>query len=375
MTQLPPAPVTIVCSKCGLHKALSEFYRRKDNKTGLYNRCISCVRTSEKKRRADNRETRNKRAREYLKNNVAAGLLGHARRRAEDAGVPFCLKAEDIHVPEFCPVLGIRLERNGQRGPRHSSPTLDRFVPSRGYVVGNVHVISHLANSIKNSATPEQIMAVAKWAERTAKEQAMSPREIIKSLNVPVVGITGKKLSGKSTFAKCLGESFEWHIRLAFADPIRSMSLAIFGSAYETQEDKSAHDAYWAEKLGDGWSTGRHVLQRLGTDIGRKMIHENIWIWSMERRLLALVDRLKDPNHPKPVITIEDCRFANECEMVKEMGGTIVRLVNTAGAPNNDSHESESGVPDSLVDHEYEIASAEDVKRIANAFAFCMLRS
>lgn len=66
----------------------------------------------------------------------------------------------DVVIPLFCPWLGISLRRN-QGHVGDDSPTLDRLVPKRGYVKGNVIVISALANRIKNSGAVEQIRAVA----------------------------------------------------------------------------------------------------------------------------------------------------------------------------------------------------------------------
>jgi hypothetical protein len=96
-------------------------------------------------------------------------LIRSARYRAAAKKIPFALTPEHIHIPSVCPALGMPLEFG--RGAAHdNSPTLDRFDPSLGYVPGNVHVISHLANRIKNSSTVEQIEAVAHWMRAVAQE-------------------------------------------------------------------------------------------------------------------------------------------------------------------------------------------------------------
>lgn len=46
------------------------------------------------------------------------------------------------------------------------SPTLDRIVPEKGYVLGNIAVISHKANAIKQNATAEEILRVAIWLKQ-----------------------------------------------------------------------------------------------------------------------------------------------------------------------------------------------------------------
>ena len=90
-------------------------------------------------------------------------LLTGAKKRASRRGVPFDLTVDSLPpVPEYCPVLGIRLERGIGR-PQPNSPALDCIVPSLGYVVGNVHWISQRANIIKTDATAEELMKVATY--------------------------------------------------------------------------------------------------------------------------------------------------------------------------------------------------------------------
>ncbi len=92
-------------------------------------------------------------------------MLRSARRRAKVAGVPFSITADDVHIPEVCPVLGIVLKR-GTGKPDDCSPTLDRRIPRLGYVPGNVAVISSRANRIKTDATLAELDAVAAWLRK-----------------------------------------------------------------------------------------------------------------------------------------------------------------------------------------------------------------
>ncbi len=95
-------------------------------------------------------------------NRPAKKMFTHAKSRAKLCGVPFDLIPEDISIPATCPVLGIPLSRGA--GKLHDgSPTLDRFIPELGYVRGNVCVVSHRANRIKNDASLLELEAVAKW--------------------------------------------------------------------------------------------------------------------------------------------------------------------------------------------------------------------
>lgn len=100
----------------------------------------------------ENRDRQNSRLVPYM--------LSRCKYRARKAGVPFDITVADITVPQSCPVLGIELTRGKGSGFHAASPSLDRIVPLRGYVRGNVRVISARANLLKNNATVSEIEAV-----------------------------------------------------------------------------------------------------------------------------------------------------------------------------------------------------------------------
>lgn len=95
-------------------------------------------------------------------------MFRRAKARAKDRGIEFSLTLEDIVIPEFCPILGTELSaHSGKSGGLPDSPALDRIDNSKGYVKGNVMVMSHLANMMKSSATTEQMILFAKWVIKT----------------------------------------------------------------------------------------------------------------------------------------------------------------------------------------------------------------
>jgi hypothetical protein len=113
------------------------------------------------------RENNPDRVKEYGKEHQKSGraLLNRARARAWKKGLPFNLVLNDIVVPEFCPVLGIRLVfGDGHSTP--ASPTVDRLKPELGYVRGNIQVMSHRANTIKSNASAEEVEKVAAWMRK-----------------------------------------------------------------------------------------------------------------------------------------------------------------------------------------------------------------
>lgn len=93
-------------------------------------------------------------------------LLAVKKSQAKKNNILFNLKEEDVVYPDVCPVLGIPLE-HGDGVLGDSSPTIDRINPSLGYTRGNIQVISLLANRMKNSANPEQLLKFADWINKT----------------------------------------------------------------------------------------------------------------------------------------------------------------------------------------------------------------
>ena len=90
----------------------------------------------------------------------------NAKRRAKVKNIPFQIKYEDLlPLPTLCPVLGIPLCYNAKNQHSGCIPSIDRIKPEIGYVKGNVIVMSHRANTIKNNATYEEIARVINWME------------------------------------------------------------------------------------------------------------------------------------------------------------------------------------------------------------------
>jgi hypothetical protein len=134
-------PKGVPCLRCG-----------SDNwaQWGSRLRCIECQRQQ---------------AQDSYRRNISRELWRQAKRRARRDGVEFSILPEHVVVPGLCPALGIPLTvvHHG-RGGRDSSPSLDRIDPTRGYVPGNVAVISARANRAKNDLTCEELAAVLAYA-------------------------------------------------------------------------------------------------------------------------------------------------------------------------------------------------------------------
>ena len=88
-------------------------------------------------------------------------LFIRARNRAASSRIEFSIEKEDIIVPLVCPYLGIEL-KVGHEDSRRASPSLDRIDNSKGYIRGNIEVISQLANSMKAHSTKEELITFSK---------------------------------------------------------------------------------------------------------------------------------------------------------------------------------------------------------------------
>lgn len=87
-----------------------------------------------------------------------------AKNRATENGIDFDIEVSDIVIPNICPILGIPLKENkGKSGAYRDSPSLDKIDPTKGYVKGNVQVVSQLANGMKHNATTEELITFAKY--------------------------------------------------------------------------------------------------------------------------------------------------------------------------------------------------------------------
>ena len=157
----------------------------------------------------------------------------------------------------------------------------------------------------------------------------------LERMRIPkLIGLTGPKGVGKSTYA-CSLTGF-WGEVMSFAEPLRQMAEQIVPRDYLTENKEEVIP--W---LG---VTGRQILQTLGTEWGRAL-DSQIWVKIAEDHLAK--------NDSSPII-FDDVRFPNEAEMIRKRGGQVWRLAR-AGVENTDTHSSEDGIPDNLIDRHIEL--------------------
>jgi hypothetical protein len=140
------------CPTCCETKPFSEFHKHRGSKDGFCWRCKSCRKTHR------NLELDAETNKQWRKRNPKQVLVLNAAARARRKGIEFSITENDFEIPTMCPVLGIPLSSTNKR--HDGSPTLDRIINDRGYVPGNVTIISWRANRIKSDATLAELQAI-----------------------------------------------------------------------------------------------------------------------------------------------------------------------------------------------------------------------
>lgn len=150
-----------ICNRCNTNKNKNDFRIIKSNLGGWQD-------DKGKHRRSWCRKCEIEEFRERYKKNPIPQIKSNARIRAKKYGVPFSLSTEYLKsiFPEdgMCPVFKVKMSgRYENRMKSDFSPSMDRIVPHKGYVEGNVIIVSDLANRIKTDATLQEIKNVIQF--------------------------------------------------------------------------------------------------------------------------------------------------------------------------------------------------------------------
>jgi hypothetical protein len=133
-----------------------------------------------------------------------------------------------------------------------------------------------------------------------------------------IIGLSGWARSGKDTVANHLVENHGF-VKMAFADPMREALYRLnpsiqIGEVYGVHLASAVDSMGWEELKGISPDI-RPLLQRLGTEVGRQMFGENIWVD------LAMKAAAQHSN-----VVFADCRFQNEADAIRSAGGSIWRI-------------------------------------------------
>lgn len=148
--------------------------------------------------------------------------------------------------------------------------------------------------------------------------------------NAPLIGVLGKKGSGKDTFGQRLVDRWGF-TRLAFADPVKGLALAV-----NPRIDGYPLSTY-VQSL--GWDVAkntypeiRELIQNIGVGV-RDYVGPHAWVQALARKH----ERVNGP------VVVTDVRFINEAKWICDQGGVLIRILRP-GLADNDSHVSENEV-------------------------------
>lgn len=122
------------CKQCNVSKNKSYFYK---NNLNLCKDCLKQINI------------------EYRIKNFKSYLLNLAKSRAKKKNIEFSISEDDFYIPNYCPVLKIKLELIGT--DIDYRPTIDRIDNSKGYIPENIQIISFRANRIKNDSNKKEL--------------------------------------------------------------------------------------------------------------------------------------------------------------------------------------------------------------------------
>lgn len=160
------------------------------------------------------------------------------------------------------------------------------------------------------------------------------------TLKYPVIGFCGPMGSGKSTAADMVGSLVRVH-RMSFADPIRSMLVAL-----GVPEDNLRNPARKKEPLESfGGRSARELMQTLGTEWGRGHVGPDVWVNAVRRQIEG---GMLGGESFWPIV-IDDVRFDNEARMIAALKGVVIQIVRPGYEAGG--HASESGIAAQLVHH------------------------
>ena len=179
-----------------------------------------------------------------------------------------------------------------------------------------------------------------------------------------IIGLVGFIGSGKGTAGDILQNlGFE---KESFAKGVKDAAAAMFGwdrsllegDTEESRKFREEPDLFWSNRFGRDF-TPREALQKMGTEVGRDIFHNDFWVLQLENRIKT---------HNKPIV-ITDVRFPNEIDWIHKQGGDVIEI--QRGTPPNWYKLLKSTLPERDVDYRWGIMNDYDVHYSEWAWVGC----
>ena len=163
---------TCSSSNCKEPKPLTAFYKDSSRSDSLSPYCKDCTKVQRQQYYDDNKEhiqakvkarriSSKEQFRQYDLNKAHNNYEGILFQSTKADNIEHTISKHDIIIPDKCPYLDVPLTRLHGQGQLPTNASIDRIDNSKGYIKGNIQVISKLANRMKNHATKEQLIAFA----------------------------------------------------------------------------------------------------------------------------------------------------------------------------------------------------------------------
>ena len=161
-----------------------------------------------------------------------------------------------------------------------------------------------------------------------------------------IIGLTGQAGSGKDTVAEYLVQKYDFK-QLSFAGILKEGMAKLFGLT-----EKQLNDPQGKEQVDARWGkTPRQLMQWMGTDVLRKHIREDFFVIQVESMIKSYAGRN---------IVISDARFLDECKMIWNLDGLIVKIIRSNHVGTTSKHISEN----LEVEPNYQINNDNDISSL-----------
>jgi len=139
-----------------------------------------------------------------------------------------------------------------------------------------------------------------------------------------IIGLVGFIGSGKSTAANRL-VNFHNFQEASFGSTLKDTVSVLFDWPRHLLEGDSTESRAWRDQIDEFWTrelnwkdglTPRKALQYFATEVVRNNLHHDFWVKRLKKSLTGISGN----------IVVSDCRFANEIQMIKSLGGEIWQI-------------------------------------------------
>lgn len=143
--------MNLICKKCGKEKDCNSFSKHKGCRSGYdISACKHCKRS----------------VRDWSKVPLQKRIYNRIKSRCSKNNIEFNLELEDIIIPEKCPILN----KPFVYGDTNWTYSVDRINNSKGYIKGNIQIISNRANRLKGDFTINEFQKITNYLEGNACE-------------------------------------------------------------------------------------------------------------------------------------------------------------------------------------------------------------